>query len=116
MTMRIMHTRHTMGFVARGITMARFTALMACGLLFGVTSVQADTRTQFNASCATCHSAGVLGAPKSGDKSAWAPRMKQGMPTLVSHVKNGYKNMPARGLCDDCKDSDYEALIRLMAE
>jgi cytochrome c5 len=38
------------------------------------------------------------------------------MPTLVAHTKNGFKNMPARGLCDSCTDADYMALIKLMSE
>jgi cytochrome c5 len=90
--------------------------LIAALLAFGSASVHAGVNDLYNQSCATCHAAGVLGAPKSGDKAAWAPRLKQGMPTLVSHTKNGFKNMPARGLCDSCTDADYMALIKLMSE
>jgi len=96
-------------------TMLRNT-LIAALLAFGSASVHAGVNDLYNQSCATCHAAGVLGAPKSGDKAAWAPRLKQGMPTLVSHTKNGFKNMPARGLCDSCTDADYMALIKLMSE
>lgn len=96
-------------------TMLRNT-LIAALLAFGSASVHAGVNDLYNQSCATCHAAGVLGAPKSGDKAAWAPRLKQGMPTLVSHTKNGFKNMPARGLCDRCTDEDYMALIKLMSE
>lgn len=90
--------------------------LMAVSLTAFAMSTQAGVNELYNQSCATCHAAGVLGAPKTGDKAAWAPRIKQGMPTLVSHVKNGYKNMPARGLCDSCTDADYAALIELMSK
>jgi len=77
----------------------------------------AATATElYNQSCATCHSTPVLGAPKSGDKAAWNARMKKGMPTLVNNVKNGYKNMPARGLCTTCTDADLVNLIELMAK
>ncbi len=76
----------------------------------------ADTNELYKQSCATCHGAGVLGAPKTGDTAAWAVRLKAGMPALVKHTKDGYKNMPARGLCNTCSDDDYANLIKLMAK
>ena len=33
--------------------------------------------------CAACHEAGVLNAPKIGDTAAWAPRISQGLDTLI---------------------------------
>lgn len=47
--------------------------------------------------CSACHSTGALGAPKIGDKSAWGPRLTQGLKTLEQHALHGYKNMPAKG-------------------
>ncbi len=76
----------------------------------------AGTTELYNQSCVTCHGAAVLGAPKTGDKAAWNARMKKGMPALVNNVKNGYKNMPAKGLCSNCTDADLANLIELMAK
>jgi cytochrome c5 len=76
----------------------------------------AGIEEKYGKACATCHSAGVLGAPKKGDTSAWQPRLKQGTDTLLTHVRNGYKNMPAKGLCNDCSDADYIALIKFMSQ
>ncbi len=92
--------------------------LMMMGVLLGATlgSAQADVNELYKQSCATCHAAGVLGAQKAGDRAAWAKLMSKGMPALVQSTKNGYKNMPARGLCDSCTDADYAALIQLMAK
>jgi cytochrome c5 len=42
----------------------------------------ADIEAKYAQSCATCHGAGVLGAPKKGDTTAWEPRLKQGSETL----------------------------------
>jgi cytochrome c5 len=61
-----------------------------------------DGKTIYGHLCHTCHTAGVAGAPKLGDKAAWAPRIKQGMDTLVAHALNGYtgpdgNHMPAKG-------------------
>ena len=39
--------------------------------------------------CAACHEAGVLNAPKIGDRAAWAPRISQGLDTLLYSVLNG---------------------------
>ena len=39
--------------------------------------------------CAACHEAGVLNAPKIGDSVAWAPRISQGLDTLLYSVLNG---------------------------
>ncbi len=91
-------------------------ALSGVGIMCAIAStVQAAKPSDLYAgSCSTCHAAGVLGAPKSGDTAAWAPRLKQGRTELLNHVKNGYKNMPARGLCDTCTDADYTALIDMM--
>jgi cytochrome c5 len=80
------------------------------------TYAHGETQELYSQACATCHEAGVLGAPKMGDKAAWGARMKaQGLPTLVKHVKEGYKNMPARGLCNTCTDTDFTNLIQYMA-
>lgn len=86
---------------------------LGLGLMMPATAAVDDLYSQ---SCATCHAAGVLGSPRTGDQAAWAPRLKQGMPTLVQRVRSGYKNMPARGLCDQCTDADYAALITLMSK
>jgi len=87
------------------------------GVVLGLAagSATAGTEDLYKQSCATCHGAGVLGAPKAGDRAAWEQRMKEGMPALLKHAKEGYKNMPARGLCDRCSDEDYANLIRYMA-
>ena len=69
--------------------------------------------------CSACHGnpamGTALGAPQKGDKAAWAPRVKQGEATLLSHIHNGYKSMPAKGNCPDCTDADYKALIKYMS-
>lgn len=51
----------------------------------------------YKLACAACHSAGVAGAPKTGDTGQWSPRLKQGFDTLVKHAVDGFKGMPAKG-------------------
>ena len=47
--------------------------------------------------CKTCHEAGVLNAPKFGDKAAWAKVIAQGQATTVGHALSGIRAMPAKG-------------------
>lgn len=51
----------------------------------------------YDKSCAMCHAAGVAGAPKFGDKAAWAPRIAKGMEALYTSSIKGLNAMPPRG-------------------
>lgn len=55
----------------------------------------------YEAVCVACHGGGVAGAPKFGDRKAWAPRLAQGYAVLVKHAIEGYTGkagmMPPRG-------------------
>jgi cytochrome c5 len=61
-----------------------------------------DGKTIFGNLCQTCHTNAATGAPVITDKAAWAPRVAQGLPTLINHAINGFqgpdgKMMPAKG-------------------
>ncbi|MEP7185848.1 MAG: c-type cytochrome [Rhodanobacter sp.] len=61
-----------------------------------------DGKEIFNHLCTSCHTSGVAGAPKVGNKAMWAPRIAQGIDTLVKHAIEGYHGpdgnyMPAKG-------------------
>ena len=47
--------------------------------------------------CGACHEAGVAGAPKHGDKGAWAPRLATGLDSLLNSALKGKGAMPAQG-------------------
>lgn len=51
----------------------------------------------YKQACMACHVAGVAGAPKVGDKAAWAPRIQQGVPALVQSAIKGKGAMPPKG-------------------
>jgi len=70
---------------------------------------------KYQRSCFACHSSGAAGAPKTGDVAAWQPRLEKGMDVLVQSVKTGLNGMPPTGLCADCTDDEYKALIDYMA-
>lgn len=74
----------------------------------------------FNAACFACHKDGVAGAPKFGDKAAWAPRIAQGMPTLFDHALKGFTgksgNMPAKGSRPDLSDKSIQNGVEYMVK
>ena len=70
----------------------------------------------YNGACVACHSVGVAGAPKVGDKAAWEPRAAQGMDTLLQHATTGIKAMPPMGTCADCSADELKGAIEYMLE
>jgi cytochrome c5 len=84
-------------------------------MLSAAGAMAADAPEKYQRSCFACHSSGAAGAPKTGDAAAWEPRMAKGMDVMVVSVKNGLNAMPATGLCGDCTDEEYTALIEYMA-
>jgi cytochrome c5 len=67
----------------------------------------------FKSTCIACHGSGVAGAPKFGDKAAWAPRIKQGIDTLVQNAIHGKNAMPPRG-GSSASDADMRAAVQYM--
>ncbi|MGB5179231.1 MAG: c-type cytochrome [Gammaproteobacteria bacterium] len=75
-----------------------------------------DGQKIYKASCQACHVAGIAGAPKQGDKVAWAPRIAKGNDALLSSVKNGLNAMPPKGACMSCSDEELRAAIAYLVE
>jgi cytochrome c5 len=71
----------------------------------------------FNSACTACHTAGIAGAPKFGDKAAWAPRIAQGTTTLYEHAIKGFQGkagmMPPKG-GSTAPDADVKAAVDYM--
>ena len=69
----------------------------------------------YKAVCAGCHTAGVAGAPKMGDKAAWSARIAQGYDTLVAHAIGGIRAMPAKGGNPDLDDVEVARAVAYLA-
>jgi cytochrome c5 len=71
----------------------------------------------YNTACVACHGAGIAGAPKFGDKAAWAPRIKQGSPVLYEHAIKGFQGkagmMPPKG-GSSASDEEVKAAVDYM--
>ncbi|MEZ2308793.1 cytochrome c5 family protein [Paraburkholderia sp. RCC_158] len=63
--------------------------------------------------CQACHAAGVLNAPKFGDKEAWAPRLKEPMDTVYNYALHGKGAMPPKG-GSSASDADVKAAVDYM--
>ena len=57
----------------------------------------AEPPALFQQVCSACHLTGAAGAPKLGDKAAWAPRLAQGIDGLTANAIKGKNAMPPRG-------------------
>jgi cytochrome c5 len=70
----------------------------------------------YNQFCFACHAAGVAGAPKFGDKAAWAPPLAQGVDTLFQHTLTGIRAMPPKGTCMACSDEELRGAMQYMLD
>ena len=101
---------------------ARLIAVIAI-FLSAVALAQTEARAQtiersgkdvVDAVCITCHGTGANGAPKIGDKSAWAKRTARGLTGLTKNAINGVRKMPAHGGNPNVTDFEIERAITYM--
>jgi cytochrome c5 len=64
--------------------------------------------------CMACHAAGIAGAPKTGDKAAWKPRIAAGKEALYNSALHGKNAMPAKGGLTSAADGDVKAAVDYM--
>ena len=77
-------------------------------------SGKVDGAKVFASGCNVCHTAGVAGAPKLGDKAAWAPRIGHGIDALTAAVIKGKGAMPPRGAVANASDAELRGAVEYM--
>lgn len=77
-------------------------------------ALAADGKAVYEQSCALCHAASLAGAPKFGDKAAWAPRAATGKAALLSSVTKGKGAMPPKAGAPNLKEEELVAAIDFM--
>lgn len=94
--------------------------LVAGSLMLVAGAAIADGESVYNSGCAACHTTGVAGAPKTGDKDAWAGRVTQDIETIYDHAINGYQGesgvMPPKGGFMNLSDDDVKLVVDYMIE
>lgn len=78
------------------------------------TAAATDGKAVYDQTCHVCHAQSVAGSPKLGDKAAWAPRIKQGVATLVQSVTKGKGAMPPKGGNAGLSEADVKAAVDYM--
>ena len=86
-----------------------------------VASVMPKSGTElFEQTCSACHGQGIGGAPKAGDKAAWAPRIAEGKPVLYEHALKGFQGksgmMPPKGGRMDAPDDLVKQAVDHMVQ
>ncbi|MDH3288749.1 MAG: c-type cytochrome [Betaproteobacteria bacterium] len=64
--------------------------------------------------CAACHATGATGAPRIGNKDAWAPLASRGLTSLTESALKGIRNMPSHGGNPGLSDLEIERAITYM--
>ena len=80
-----------------------------------------DGKEIYDHLCTSCHTGGIAGAPKLGDKAKWAPRLAEGIDTLVKHAIEGYHGpdgnfMPPKGGNPALTDEQVTAAVHWIAD
>lgn len=89
----------------------------AAGTIAANSSGPKSGDTIYNQYCTTCHSIGLLGAPKKDDAAAWqaAKKTAGGFSNLLSNAISGIRNMPAKGTCMGCSEEEISSAIQYMS-
>ncbi len=93
--------------------------LLGCGLMVAMTVAHAENKPidgekVYKGLCFSCHDTGLLGSPKFGDKTAWAPRIATGMDALYNSALKGKNSMPAKGGNPALSDEEVKAAVDFM--
>ncbi|TLY65437.1 MAG: cytochrome c5 family protein [Gammaproteobacteria bacterium] len=74
----------------------------------------------FEQTCNVCHGQGIGGAPKAGDKAAWAARIAEGKAMLYEHALKGFQGkagvMPPKGGRMDAPDDLVKQAVDHMVQ
>lgn len=92
------------------------TVIVAAIALLGTAGLaQADGKATYDMACAACHASGAAGAPKVGDKAAWADRIAAGNDAMYTNAIKGFQGkagfMPAKGGRADLSDDAVKAAV-----
>ncbi|MFH1872008.1 MAG: c-type cytochrome [Pseudomonadota bacterium] len=84
--------------------------------LLAAPAMAADGKAVYDAVCYKCHRTGTDDAPKTGNKEAWAPRLKEGLPALYKSVIEGKGAMDPRAGKDELSDEEIKAGVDYLVE
>ncbi|MEH6591256.1 MAG: c-type cytochrome [Halioglobus sp.] len=74
----------------------------------------ADGKKAYETNCASCHASGANGAPLTNNPEDWVQRSDLWEAVLLTHAKEGYLKMPAKGGDTDASDYDVGVAAEYM--
>jgi cytochrome c5 len=74
-------------------------------------SAKIDGKAVYDSTCVACHASGAAGAPRTGDKVAWAARLQTGMNNLYRNALKGKNVMPPKGGNLGLSDAEVKAAV-----
>ncbi len=100
----------------RGLALPSMFALATCMAAGEATAqvIERSGKDVVEASCIACHGRGTNGAPKIGDRKAWAKRAAQGLTSLTATALKGIRQMPPHGGNSRLTDTEIERAITYM--
>lgn len=104
-------------FNLRGRKMKIWAAAVLVGtstLLTAQGASAAEGSVVYAQTCAACHASGVAGAPKTGDKTGWAPRLAAGREAMLTVALKGKGAMPPKGGNASLSDAEVKSAMDYM--
>ena len=95
--------------IAAGLLALLLTPAIGCGQDQSATGEQV-----YRKACAACHDTGLMGAPKPGDKTAWASRMEAGKDAIYHKALHGVGAMPAKGGHSELSEAEVKEAVDFM--
>ncbi|MBS1217465.1 MAG: hypothetical protein H6R21_598 [Proteobacteria bacterium] len=94
----------------------RYPPLLLLLLLLPAAANAATPQTIYSENCAHCHTPGISGAPRLGDRAEWTKRIRPGMNMLYQAAVEGVPNttMAARGGQRGLSDAEVRAAVDFM--
>ena len=108
--------RRLLAIARRSLALVAAVALAAC-MTSTTAAAQGKERSGkevVDGLCIACHGTGASGAPRIGDKKAWAKRGSAGLTSLTKSALEGIRQMPPHGGNPNLTDTEIERAITYM--
>jgi cytochrome c5 len=102
------------GMACRRAAVTALVVIVSCAFGVGAQATERTGKEVVDSLCVSCHGTGAGGAPKIGDKKAWADRAAKGLTGLSKSAMAGIRQMPAHGGNPALTDTEIERAITYM--
>ena len=104
-----------MAMLNRTTSLLVLATLGSCGSLAAHAQAGKSGEQVYQEVCFACHATGLEKAPKFGDRTMWAPLIKEGQTKLTADAWVGQRGMPAKGGKPDLGLEEFSDAVAHMA-